>query len=60
MTTSDNCGALEGKAAVVLAYLQIDRARHVNKAYTANQTRTNAHAYHDTWPVVINALIQRL
>lgn len=55
---SENCGECEDKAVWGLAYFLSDGAKYVHKASTATRMSTDAHAYHETCSVVINALIQ--
>lgn len=52
----DNRCVHEEEAIQVLAYLLSDGAMEV---YTASGISTCAHDYHVTWPVFINARIQR-
>lgn len=61
--TFDNCCVYESKPVWVLAYLLSDGIKVIYESYTANwinRMQTDAHVYHGTWPVLINARIHRL
>lgn len=57
--TFGNWGKCETNAIWDLAYLLSDGSKEVYEAYTAIRMSSNAHIYHETWPMVINALIKR-
>lgn len=50
-------GVCENEAVRGLTNLQSDAAKEMYKAYTANGMTIDAHCLHETWPVVIKALI---
>lgn len=56
----DNCRVCEGEDANFLAYVLCDGAKGVYQAYIAIDISTGAHLYHETWPVVMGALFERL
>lgn len=55
----DNCGGCEGEAVEDLAQLLADGTMEVYEGYNPNNMSTDAHHFHETWPMAFNARIQQ-
>lgn len=53
-----NCGVFNSDAVCILTYLLSDDAMGVYETCIAEKMSINAHVFHETWPLVLNNLVQ--